>query len=144
MFKSSRACSSLLKLEERNPSIVINKMYDNPNSEYNNGSLNNNSNINPSNRDILFGVNERINRAEVIARESEVIATDTLDELANQRETLTRTRNRLTDANTELNTTNSALKSIHRRLASNKILLAAIILMELIIIGCQLYLKFFK
>lgn len=110
--------------------------------ETNSGNLNNNAN--PSNIDILVGVNERLNRAEVIARESEVIATDTLDELAHQRETLTRTRDRLTDANVELNTTNSALKSIHRRLASNKILLAAIILMELIIIGCQLYLKFFK
>lgn len=117
-------------------------MYRDPNANVGYGNFNNNTN--PSRRDLLLGVNERVSRAEAIARESEVIATDTLDELANQRETLTRTRDRLTDANLELNTTNSALKSIHRRLASNKFLLATIILMELIIIGCQLYLKFFK
>lgn len=98
----------------------------------------------PSGRDIIRGMNERVDRVHVICKESEAIATDTLDELAVQREALTRTRNRLTDANRELDTTNRNLKSIHRRLASNKLLLGAIILMELIIIGCQLYLKFFK
>lgn len=95
-------------------------------------------------QDVYQGINDRVNRAEGICRESEVIATDTLDELAHQRETLTRTRGRITDANVELNSTNKALKSIHRRLASNKLLLCAIILMELVIIGCQLYLKFVK
>ena len=93
---------------------------------------------------IYRGINERVDRAEGICRESEAIATNTLDELANQRESLTRTRDRLTDTNVELNTTNKALKSIHRRLATNKLLLGVIIFMELVIIGCQLYLKFIK
>lgn len=98
----------------------------------------------PTSNDILRGMNERVNRAEVICRESEVIGTDTLGELATQRETLARTREQLIDTNRELTTTNKTLKSIHRRLASNKLLLAVIIFMELIIIGCQLYLKFIK
>lgn len=98
----------------------------------------------PASNDILRGMNERINRSEGICRESEVIATDTLGELANQRETLTRTRDQLIDANRDLSNTNSTLKSIHRRLASNKLLLIVIILMELVIIGCQVYLKFIK
>lgn len=94
--------------------------------------------------DILRGVNERLSRAEVICRESEVIATDTLDELAHQRETITNTRERLSGANQDLTSTNNALRSIHRRLATNRLLLGIIILMELVIIGCQLYLKFVK
>lgn len=94
--------------------------------------------------DILRGMNERVNRAEVICRESEVIATDTLGELANQRETLTRTRDQLNDANRDLGNTNSTLKTIHRRLIANKLVLIVIILMELVIIGCQVYLKFLK
>ena len=98
----------------------------------------------PSSTDIIRGINSRVYRAEAICRESETIATDTLDELAHQQEALTRTRERLADTNRELITTNSTLKSIHRRLATNKLLLGAIILMELIIIGCQLYLKFVK
>lgn len=108
-------------------------------------SLNTNSlpNISSGN-DILRRINERVSRAEVIGRESEVIATDSLEELVNQRETIIKTRDRLNDANQELNSTNKTLKSIHRRLASNKLLLVIIILMELVTIGCQLYLKFFK
>lgn len=94
--------------------------------------------------DILRNVNESVTRAEVICRESEVIATDTLDELAHQRETLTNTRERLSGTNVDLTSTNNALKSIHRRLATNKMLLGIVILMELVIIGCQLYLKFVK
>lgn len=84
----------------------------------------------------------RYHRIEEVCRESEAIATETLDELAHQRETLTNTRERLSGTNTDLNSTNNALKSIHRRLATNKFLLAAIILMEIIVIGCQIYLKF--
>ena len=93
---------------------------------------------------ILKGINERVNRTEVICRESEVIATNTLGELANQRETLDRARERLAETNVELGDTNKALKSIHRRIAANKFLLGTIILLELLVIGCQLYLKFKK
>lgn len=95
-----------------------------------------------SRNNILRDVNERVNRAEVICRESEGIATDTLGELSQQRESLARTRDRLTDANRELDSTNKNLKRIHLRLATNKLLLCSIILMEVVIIGLQLYLKF--
>lgn len=95
-------------------------------------------------RDALLGINERLQRTETICRESEVVATETLGELANQRETLTRTRDRLNDADRELGSANRNLKSIHRRLATNKLLLTIIVIMELIIIGCQLYIKFLK
>lgn len=94
--------------------------------------------------DTLREVNQRVDRAEVICRESEVIATETLGELAHQREALGRTRDRVAEANRELDATNKNLKQIHWRIASNKILLCSIILMEAVIIGLQLYLKFFK
>lgn len=94
--------------------------------------------------DILRGMNTRVSRVEVIAKESEDIGTDALGELAQQRETLVRTRDRLTDANVELDNTNKSLKSMYRRVASNKYILSLIVLMELVIIGCQLYLKFFR
>lgn len=97
-----------------------------------------------SRTNVLRGINDRISRSEVICRESETIATETLDELAHQRETLSRTRERLATTNVELSDTNKVLKSIHFRLAANKFLLGFIILLELLIIGCQLYLKFFK
>jgi len=85
-----------------------------------------------------------VNRAEIICRESETIAQDTLGELANQRDALTRTRDRVTGANEELDVTNKNLKYIYMRTVTNKVLLCSIILMELIIIGLQLYLKFKK
>lgn len=118
------------------------------NNNYNNRQNSNSNRFQAVNMqtgvDILQGVNQRVNRAEEIARESEVIATETLGELANQRETLGRTRDRLTDANRELDTTNKNLKYMYLRVATNKLLLSLIILMELVIIGSQLYLKFFK
>lgn len=97
-----------------------------------------------SSTNLLNGINERVNRAEVICRESESIGASTLDELAQQRDTLDRTRGRLADTNVELTDTNRTLKSIHRRIATNKLLLGVIILLELMIIGCQLYLKLVK
>lgn len=96
---------------------------------------------NTSGNGILRGINDRVVRVEVICQESEAIATDTLDELAHQRETLNRARDRIAGTNNELNNTNRVLKSIHRRIASNKLLLGFIILLELAIIGSQLYLK---
>lgn len=94
--------------------------------------------------DILRRTNERLARTEVVCQESEAIATDTLDELANQRESLTRTRGGLQGANEQLSQTHSNLKSIYINLSTNKLLLMAIILAELVIIGCQVYIKFFK
>jgi len=94
--------------------------------------------------DILKQINARVGRSEAVCRESEIIATEALDELAAQRDPLTRVRDRLAEANEELSSTNKILKYFHRRFPTDKLLLSAIILMEMIIIGCQLYIKFFK
>lgn len=99
---------------------------------------------NRSGSDVLRGVNERVSRAEVICRESETIAQDTLGELAHQRDALSRTRDRVTDANRDLDATNTNLKHIYLKTVTNKILLCSIIFMEMVIIGVQLYLKFRK
>ena len=97
-----------------------------------------------SNVNILRGVNDSVNRSEALCRETETIAQETLGELAHQRDALGRTRDRIIEANTELDSTNKDLKYLHRRIVSNKLLLCSIILMEVIIIGLQLYLKFKK
>lgn len=94
--------------------------------------------------DVLRGVNERVYRAEVIARESETIAQDTLGELAHQRDSLGRIRDRVGEANAELETTNRHLRYIYLKIFTNKLLLSSIILMELFIIMVQLYSRFFK
>lgn len=97
-----------------------------------------------SSQDILRNINQRVDRTEVICRESEVIGTETLGELANQRESLRRTNERITEANRDLDSTNKNLRYIYLKIATNKILLCLIIVMELVIIALQLYLKFFK
>lgn len=97
-----------------------------------------------SSQDLLRNINQRVDRTEVICRESEVIGTETLGELANQRESLRRTNERITEANRDLDSTNKNLRYIYLKIATNKILLCLIILMELVIIAAQLYLKFFK
>lgn len=93
---------------------------------------------------ILGRVNQRVGRAAVTSRETESIAEATLDELAHQRDALGRTRDRVTNANKELDETNKRLGTIHMRILTSRLLLGAIILLEIIIIALQLYLKFGK
>lgn len=97
-----------------------------------------------SSHGLLNSINQRVDRVEVICKESEVIGTETLGELATQRESLRRTNERITGANRELDATNKNLRYMYLKIATNKFLLCFIILMELIIIAVQLYLKFFK
>lgn len=80
----------------------------------------------------------------MICQESETIAQETLGELAHQRESLGRTRDRITGASRDLDATNKNLKYMYLRVFTNKLLLSSIILMEMVIIGLQLYLKFRK
>lgn len=105
-------------------------------------NINDNSQPTTSSRTTtLRTINDRVNRVHVICQESEAIAADSLEELANQKETLNRAKNRLNETNVELGETNRQLKSIYRRVASNKFLLSFIILLELMIIGAQIYTK---
>lgn len=92
----------------------------------------------------LNNATQSIERSQRIAVETENIGTDIIEELGEQREQLDRTRNRLVNTGENLSRSRKILRAMARRLVTNKLLLAVIILMELAILGAVIYLKFFK
>ncbi|XP_057714804.1 vesicle transport through interaction with t-SNAREs homolog 1B [Corythoichthys intestinalis] len=92
----------------------------------------------------LNNATQSIQRSQRIAAETEHIGTDIIQELGEQREQLDRTRDRLVNTGENLSRTRKILRSMSRRLVTNKLLLAVIILMELAILGGVVYLKFFR
>ncbi|XP_054470137.1 vesicle transport through interaction with t-SNAREs homolog 1B [Anoplopoma fimbria] len=94
--------------------------------------------------DSLNNATQSIERSQRIAAETDQIGTDIIEELGEQREQLDRTRNRLADTGENLSRSRKILRAMSRRLVTNKLLLAVIILMELAILGAVIYLKFFR
>ncbi|XP_037550440.1 vesicle transport through interaction with t-SNAREs homolog 1B [Nematolebias whitei] len=92
----------------------------------------------------LNNATQSIERSQRIAVETEQIGTNIIDELGEQREQLDRTRDRLVNTGENLSRSRKVLRAMSRRLMTNKLLLAIIILMELAILGAVIYLKFFK
>ncbi|XP_019728129.1 vesicle transport through interaction with t-SNAREs homolog 1B [Hippocampus comes] len=92
----------------------------------------------------LNNATQSIERSQRLAAESEHIGTDIIEELGGQREQLDRARDRLVNTGENLSRTRKILRSMSRRLMTNKLLLAVIILMELAILGAVVYLKFFR
>lgn len=92
----------------------------------------------------LNNASQSIQRSQQIANETEQIGNDIIEELGEQREQLDRTRNRLVNTGENLSRSRKILRSMSRRLMTNKLLLAIIILMELAILGAVVYLKFFR
>ncbi|XP_077394681.1 vesicle transport through interaction with t-SNAREs homolog 1B [Festucalex cinctus] len=91
----------------------------------------------------LNNASQSIERSQRLAAETEHIGTDIIEELGGQREQLDRTRDRLVNTGENLSRSRKILRSMSRRLMTNKLLLAVIILMELAILGAVVYLKFF-
>ncbi|XP_008291481.1 vesicle transport through interaction with t-SNAREs homolog 1B [Stegastes partitus] len=94
--------------------------------------------------DSLNNASQSIERSQRIAAESEQIGTDIIEELGEQREQLDRTRNRLENTGENLSRSRKILRAMSRRLMTNKLLLAVIIIMELAILGAVVYLRFFQ
>ncbi|XP_023807473.1 vesicle transport through interaction with t-SNAREs homolog 1B isoform X2 [Oryzias latipes] len=94
--------------------------------------------------DYLNNATQSIERSQRIAVETEQIGTDIIEELGGQREQLDRTRDRLVNTGENLSRSRKVLRAMSRRLMTNKLLLAVIILMELAILGAVIYLKFFR
>ncbi|XP_024130146.1 vesicle transport through interaction with t-SNAREs homolog 1B [Oryzias melastigma] len=92
----------------------------------------------------LNNATQSIERSQRIAVETEQIGTDIIEELGGQREQLDRTRDRLVNTGENLSRSRKVLRAMSRRLMTNKLLLAIIILMELAILGAVIYLKFFR
>lgn len=85
-----------------------------------------------------------IARSHQIAIETENIGTEVISELGEQREALLRTRERLNDANTQLDSAKSLIRKMGQNLVFNKIILILIILLEIVILGVVIYLRFVK
>ncbi|XP_003976267.1 vesicle transport through interaction with t-SNAREs homolog 1B [Takifugu rubripes] len=92
----------------------------------------------------LNTASQSIERSQRIATETEQIGNDIIEELGGQREQLDRTRDRLVNTGENLSRSRKILRSMSRRLVTNKLLLAVIIVMELAILGAVVYLKFFR
>ncbi|KAJ8973539.1 hypothetical protein NQ317_019290 [Molorchus minor] len=93
---------------------------------------------------ILERTGDSLVRANEIAIETENIGNEVLGELEEQREALLRTRDRLENANEQLNQTKSILRKMGRNVLYNKLILVSIIIIEILILICLSYLKFFR
>ncbi|GFO27430.1 vesicle transport through interaction with t-snares homolog 1b-like [Plakobranchus ocellatus] len=110
-----------------------------------------NERLESSNRAKLFQghqslqrTSESIARSHQIAAETDQIGVEIIDELGQQRETILRTRDRLEETDVNLGRSRGILKSMARRMATDKLILALIILVELAILGGLTYWKFFS
>ncbi|PVD26316.1 hypothetical protein C0Q70_13987 [Pomacea canaliculata] len=92
----------------------------------------------------LQRTSESIARSHQIAAETDEIATEIIDELGQQRETLLRTKDKLVETDSNLSRSRVILKTMARRVMTNKLILAVIILVELAILGGLVYWKFFS
>ncbi|XP_051507598.1 vesicle transport through interaction with t-SNAREs homolog 1B-like isoform X1 [Myxocyprinus asiaticus] len=92
----------------------------------------------------LNNASKSIERSQRIAAETDQIGTDIIEELGEQREQLDRTRGRLVHTGENLSRSRKILRAMSRRLMTNKLLLAVIIIMEVAILGAVVYLKFFR
>ncbi|XP_076441592.1 vesicle transport through interaction with t-SNAREs homolog 1B-like [Babylonia areolata] len=92
----------------------------------------------------LQRTSESIARSRQIAEETDTIGVEIIDELDTQRETLLRTKDKLTDTDQNLGRSRKILKTMARRMMTNKLILAVIILVELAILGGLVYWKFFS
>ncbi|XP_057276018.1 vesicle transport through interaction with t-SNAREs homolog 1B isoform X2 [Pezoporus wallicus] len=94
--------------------------------------------------DSLNRASQSIERSHRIAAETDQIGTDIIEELGEQREQLERTRSRLVNTSENLSKSRKILRSMSRRIATNKLLLSIIIILELAILGGLVYYKFFR
>ncbi|XP_041352901.1 vesicle transport through interaction with t-SNAREs homolog 1B-like [Gigantopelta aegis] len=92
----------------------------------------------------LQRASESIARSQQISAETDQIGVEVIDNLGQQRESLVRTRERLSDTDANLGRSRKILKGMARRVMTNKMVLAVIILFELATLGGLVYWKFFS
>lgn len=87
---------------------------------------------------------ESIYRSQQVAIETEQVGVGIIDDLGTQRESLERTRARLVETDVELGRSSAILKRMYLNVISNKIILSAIIIIEVCILIGLVYWKFFS
>lgn len=92
----------------------------------------------------LERTSESLRRSEIAAIEAENVGTVVINELGQQREVLIRTSNRLNDIDSSMSQSRRLLNVMQRNVFQNKLILILIILCEIGIIACLLFLKIFK
>ncbi|XP_022201505.1 vesicle transport through interaction with t-SNAREs homolog 1B [Nilaparvata lugens] len=87
---------------------------------------------------------DSLRRSERTALETEAIGATVVAELGQQRESLIRASNRLNNIDENMSRTRSILNAMTRNILTNKLILILIILSEVGILGCLLYIKLKK
>lgn len=93
-------------------------------------------------RQILERTSASLARSNQIAIETETIGTEVIGELGEQRESLLRSQRRLESANEGLRKSNVILRAMQRNFLYNRLILILIIVMEIVILGGLLFIKF--
>jgi len=92
----------------------------------------------------LNKTSDRVNNAHRIAIETEAIGTNVLGDLNQQRGQIIRATEKLDDVNDNMKQSKTILSGMARRVATNKVILAIIILLLMGIIGMIVYLKWLR
>ncbi|CAO3600101.1 unnamed protein product [Absidia cylindrospora] len=96
-----------------------------------------------SGADRLGESSRRLEQSHRMALETEGIGASILSTLKGQRETMTRARDTLAEADTHIDKASRTLKTMARRMATNKIITGAIILILVVLIILVIYSKLF-
>eukprot|EP00026_Physarum_polycephalum_P015451 Phypoly_transcript_16141.p1 GENE.Phypoly_transcript_16141~~Phypoly_transcript_16141.p1 ORF type:complete len:222 (+),score=32.78 Phypoly_transcript_16141:105-770(+) len=94
--------------------------------------------------DRLGQTSDRLQNAHRIAVQNETIGSNVLGELHGQRQQIIRATNKLDEVDDHVRTSRTILTGMARRVATNKMILAFIILMLLAAIGLIIYLKWIR
>ncbi|XP_067895535.1 vesicle transport through interaction with t-SNAREs homolog 1B [Heterodontus francisci] len=94
--------------------------------------------------DSLNRATQSLDRSHRIAAETDQMGSDIIEELGEQREQLERSKDRLINTGENLSRSRRMLRAMSRRVVTNKLLLAIIILLEVAILGAVVYVKFFR
>ena len=93
---------------------------------------------------ILEETSNSIYRSQQVAQETEDVGHEIIQDLETQRESLERARDRLQETDAEITKSRQIVRRLYFGVIQNKIVLILIILIQLGIIGCITYWKFFK
>jgi len=86
---------------------------------------------------------KRLENAHRVALETEQIGANTLGTLMEQREQILRTRDTLSTADSFIATSQRILKGMQRRMLTNKLITAAVIVALILLILLVIWLKYF-
>lgn len=94
--------------------------------------------------DIMGRTSESVERSQRIAAETDEYGVQILADLDDQKESLIRVRDKVKQTDSDLTKSRRILQSIGVKMITNKLLLIVIIILEVIILGATVYIKFFK